>query len=94
MHDQPTCGPALSEAALDDQMQISVLSFLLDLYPASLTFDEVLAEFTGLENGPFGEQDRISRAVRDLACSGLLHRHDEFLVPTRAATRFGAIAHI
>lgn len=84
----------MSEVEVDDQTQIAVIGFLLDLYPASLTLEELLSEFMGLSDGPFGERDRIERAVRDLACSGLLHRHGEFLVLTRAAARLGALAKI
>lgn len=92
MHDQPTCGPALSEAEIQDEMQIAVLRFLLDPRPAPLTLEEILTEFVGLDDGSFSERDRIQNAVRDLACSGLAHRHGEFVIRTRAAVRFGELA--
>jgi hypothetical protein len=92
MHDQPTRGPALSPAEIEDQMQITVLRFLLDPRPSPLTLDEILTELIGLDDGSFSERDRIRCAVRDLVCSGLLHRHGEFVLPTRPAVRFGELA--
>lgn len=92
MHDQPTRGPALSAAEIEDEMQIAVLRFLLDPRPAPLTLDEILTEFIGLEHGSSSERDRIRNAVRDLSCAGLAHRHGEFVLPSRAAVRFGELA--
>jgi hypothetical protein len=92
MHDQPTRGPALSPAQIQDEMQIAVLRFLLDPRSAPLTLDEVLTEFIGLDDGTFSERDRIRCAVRDLVCAGLAHRHGEFVMPSRAAVRFGELA--
>lgn len=51
MHDQPTCGPALSEAEIQDEMQIAVLRFLLDPRPAPLTLEEVLTSSSGSTTG-------------------------------------------
>jgi hypothetical protein len=91
MHDQPTRSPALSEAGIQDEMQIAVLRFLLDPRPVPLTLDELLTEFIGLEDGTFSQRDRIRNAIRDLACAGLAHRHGEFVLPSRAAVRFGEL---
>lgn len=92
MHDQPTCDPALPEAGIQDEMQIAVLRFLLDPRPVPLTLDEILTEFIGLDDGTFSERDRIHNAARDLACAGLAHRQGEFVLPSRAAVRFGELA--
>jgi hypothetical protein len=78
--------------ALEDEMQIAVLRFLLDPRPAPVTLDEILTEFIGLDDGTFSERDRIRNAVRDLACAGLAHRHGEFVMPSRAAVRFSELA--
>lgn len=92
MQDQPTCARTMSEADIDDEMQIAVLRFLLDPRPVPLTLDEVMTEFIGLDDGTFSQRDRIRNATRDLVCAGLAHRHGEFVLPSRAAVRFGELA--
>jgi hypothetical protein len=42
----------------------------------------------GGESPDFEQRDAIERAVRDLTGAGLLHRHDSFVLPSRAAIRF------
>ncbi|HEV7770499.1 MAG TPA: hypothetical protein VGO66_07555 [Solirubrobacterales bacterium] len=78
----PTAEDAATESA--------VLQQVLDLYPTQVTLAELLREVGG-QFADFGERDAIERAVRDLAGSGLLHRHDEFVLPTRAALRFNRL---
>jgi len=85
-------GVAPSPAELDDQLQMAVLSHLLLAYPAPFTLDEVVTAFENPFEQSFWESDAIQRAVRDLACAGLLHERDGFVVPTRAASRFGVLA--
>ncbi len=75
-------GDAASEAA--------VLQLVLDLHPTLLTVDELVREIAG-EQPDFAQRDAVERAVRDLVGAGLLHRNDEFAIPTRAAIRFSEL---
>jgi hypothetical protein len=68
----------------------AVLQQLLDLHPAQLTVAELVREIGG-ERAGFAERDAIERAVRDLGAVGLLHRKDEFVLPSRAALRFSEL---
>ena len=63
---------------------------MLDLHPTQLTLAELVREVGG-ERPSFAERDAIERAVRDLGGAGLLHRHDDFVLPTRAALRFSEL---
>ncbi len=72
-------GDAASEAA--------VLQLVLDLHPTLLTVAELVREIAG-ENAAFAQRDAVERAVRDLVGAGLLHRNEEFAIPTRTAIRF------
>jgi hypothetical protein len=74
----------------DEEVESAVLQQLLDLHPTQLTLDELTREF-GVRCGEFGTHDAVERAVRDLAGVGLLHRGEEFVVPTRAALRFNEL---
>ncbi len=78
----PAAGDAATESA--------VLQRLLDLHPVQVTAAELVREVGG-ESPGFGERDAIERAVRDLTGAGLLHRHDAFVLPTRAALRFSEL---
>ncbi len=78
--------PASEDAATES----AVLQQLLDLHPAQVTVAELIREIAGESTG-FAERDAIERAVRDLAGAGLLHRHDAFVAPTRAALRFSEL---
>lgn len=62
----------------------TVLRQVLEMHPVLLTVPELVREIAG-EGAGFAERDAIERAVRDLAGSGLLHAHGEFVLPTRAA---------
>ncbi len=95
MSDQTFRDPALSAGELDDRWQMAVLGHLLLAYPAPFTLDEIETVFVE-PFGPrsFDEIDGIRRAVRDLACAGLLHEREGAVIPTRAAVRFGALAGI
>jgi Fe2+ or Zn2+ uptake regulation protein len=79
-----------STAAQDAAIEAAVLQLLLTLHPAQITFEELVREMTGTEPG-FAERDAINRAVRDLAAAGLLHRHEAFVLPTRAALRLSEL---
>jgi hypothetical protein len=77
--------------AEDDAMiEAAVLRRLLDLHPVQLTLDELLREL-GVEPEDFERRDAVERAVRDLAAAGLVHRLEDFAVPSRAALRFGQL---
>jgi len=82
--DSPT--PAAEDAATES----GVLQQLVDLYPAQITLAELTREIGG-EAAGFAQRDAIERAVRDLTGAGLLHRHDAFVLPTRAALRFSEL---
>ena len=47
-----------------------------------------IAELSHARNDPLGTEDAINRLLR----AGLIHRHDEFVFPTRAATRYSQIS--
>ena len=70
-----------------DANEIERLSWhVIDLHPAQLTLDELVRELTDTPEH-FGSRDRIAVAVRQLARTGLLHRHGKFVLPTRAVLR-------
>ncbi|HSS43008.1 MAG TPA: hypothetical protein VLK37_10745 [Solirubrobacterales bacterium] len=74
----------------DDREQWAVLRRILELHPATLTMDELTRELNGGRPREFCEVDRVERAVRELAGTGLLHRpgEEEMVLPTRSALRF------
>ena len=67
-----------------------VLQQLLVLHPAQLTVAELVREVGG-EQPDFAERDAIERAVRELSGVGLLHRREDFVLPTLAALRFSEL---
>lgn len=85
MHDQPTCGPALSPAELEAQRESDVLLHLFDAYPALFSLDELLSELTPPGTSASNQRDGFETAISDLTARGLLHQHDSYLWPTRAA---------
>lgn len=74
----------------DATTESAVLQQLLALHPIQMTVEELVREVGG-ESPTFPQRDAIERAVRDLTGAGLLHRHEAFLVPTRAALRFNEL---
>jgi hypothetical protein len=72
--------------AEDTAVESAVLQQLLDLHPVLVTLPELVREIGG-ESPGFAERDAIERAVHNLTGAGLLHSHDAFLLPTRAALR-------
>ena len=74
-------------AAEDAAVEAAVLRQLLALHPTQVVFDELLREIA-VHPDDFAQRDAVERAVRDLAAAGLLHRRDEFVIPSRAALRF------
>ena len=89
MHDQPN--QAGDAAAEDLHDQAAVLAQVLSLYPQSVTRAELVRELSGGQ-AEFAERDRIDRALRDLAGSGLVRQVCELVLPTRAAVAFHAIS--
>jgi hypothetical protein len=81
---------AIAIADDDDRQQAAILRQVLELHPDELTLDELIRELNGGRTREFSEIDRVQRAVRDLAGTGLLHRpgEDETVRPTRTALRF------
>lgn len=88
MHDQTNPGGGMTPADEDDQLQVAVLSHLLDLYPALITVGELGSTLLGAAEPELGD---IERAIRDLAGAGLLHRHGAFVFASHAAVRFDAL---
>jgi hypothetical protein len=90
MHDKPNGaghGRAATTAAEDIRDQAAVLRHVLDLYPETLTLDELMREMVGT-SPESSEEDGIRRAIRDLAAVGLLHHEGRRVIPTRAALVF------
>lgn len=71
----------------DRANESAVLQHVLALHPAAITLEELIREL-GPEPDAFAQRDAIERAVRDLIGSGLLHRSDSLVLPSRAALRF------
>ncbi len=74
-------------AAEDAAIETAVLQHVLALHPTQVTLVELIRDVGG-ESPGFEQRDAIERAVRDLTGAGLLHRHDSFVLPSRAAIRF------
>lgn len=71
----------LSPAERDKLLEAAVLRGLLVEYPTMLTADEVTTELTEHGDAPGAVDD----AIRRLVSVGLVHRHGQFVVPSRAA---------
>jgi hypothetical protein len=71
----------------DRAHESAVLQHVLALHPTAITVDELVREL-GPGEDRFAERDAVERAVRDLTGTGLLHRSESFVLPTRAALRF------
>jgi hypothetical protein len=89
MHDKPSgaVDERATTAAEDIKDRARVLREVLDLYPETLTLDELVRELT-VDSVEFQERDRVQRAVRDLIAGGLVHRVGDLVLPTRAAVNF------
>ena len=75
-----------SSAEEDREIEHGVLTFLLGEHPTHLTVAEVdRALNAGRQSYP---EDAVERAARELIGAGLLHRHGDFVMPTRAALYF------
>lgn len=69
-----------------DDTERAVLECVVDLHPVQLTLDEVVCALTDTPEA-FASRDRIEIAVQQLARAGLVHRHGQFVQPTRALLR-------
>jgi len=89
MHDKPSgvAHDGATTAVQDVRDRARVLREVLDLYPETLTLDELVRELT-VDSVEFQERDRVQRAVRDLIAGGLIHRVGDLVLPTRAAVNF------
>jgi hypothetical protein len=74
----------------DVATESAVLQLVLDLHPTLLTVAELVREVGG-EQADYAEEDAVRRAIRDLSGAGLIHRKDQFAIPTRAAIRFSEL---
>jgi predicted transcriptional regulator len=80
-------------AEQDAAVEAAVLRQLLALHPVQVTLEELHREL-GIDPEDFAQRDAVERAVQDLAAAGLLHRLDEFAIPTRAALRFSELIEV
>lgn len=89
MHDKPSgaVDERATTTAEDIKDRARVLREVLDLYPETMTLDELVRELT-VDSVEFQERDRVQRAVRDLIAGGLIHRVGDLVLPTRAAVNF------
>jgi len=83
-------GDSVLPGMADARAERAVLATLLAERPTQLTIAELVRQLTG-DPSDFAERDAVQRAVRDLAGVGLLHRRGDFVFPSRAALRFGAL---
>jgi hypothetical protein len=91
MADENPKGRALldpsSPAGEDRSTETAVLVLLLDEHPTWLRMDELIRVLCG-DSDRSDLEDAGRRAVFELVGAGLLHRHGDFLAPTRAALYF------
>jgi hypothetical protein len=80
MQDERSSGAA-DEPPAQDVLEHGVLHHVLSRHPAHVHFDELVREMGD-------ERFLIEDAVTQLVADGLLHRHGEFVLATRAAVRF------
>jgi hypothetical protein len=73
--------PAAEDAPAQDILEHGLLHVMLAHHPAQLTFDELVR---ALHEERFLVEDAVAGLVGD----GLLHRHGDFIVASRAAVRF------
>lgn len=93
MHDERTAAPReqaptpadLSVRQLEDRDDFDVLSILLNCedHQGLWSIEELGRDRKDL----LGTEDAVNRLLR----AGLIHRHDQFVFPTRAATRYRQI---
>lgn len=80
MREKRTSGPK-DEPGPHVVLEHGILHHVLSRHPAHVHFDELVREMGQ-------EEFLVEDAVTQLVADGLLHRHDEFVLATRAAVRF------
>ena len=81
------CQPDSAVSPVDaNALERAVVEAVVDLHPIQLTLDELIRELTDAPDD-FASRDRIEIAVQQLARAGLLHRHGQFVLPSRALVR-------
>lgn len=81
------CQPGSAVSPVDvNALERTVVEAVIDMHPIQLTLDELIRELTDTPDD-FASRDRIEIAVQQLARAGLLHRHGQFVLPTRALLR-------
>lgn len=76
--------PIQSTAEEDVAHERVVLSAVLEVHPGQISEAELICEHG---DDSSSTRDAFERAIADLTRVGLLHRHGEFVLPTRAAVR-------
>ena len=69
------------------QLQLELLTMLLAAHPAQRSIEDVIREQTDASEDPMAGDD-AKNAILDLVGACLLHRHGQFVFPTRAAVVF------
>lgn len=69
-----------------NELERAVIEAVVHLHPVQLTIDELIRQLTDTPDD-FASRDRIEIAVQQLVRAGLLHRHGQFVLPTRALLR-------
>ena len=81
------CHPGSAASPVDaNALERAAVEAVVDLHPIQLTLTELVRELTDTPDD-FASRDRIEIAVQQLARAGLLHRHGQFVLPTRALLR-------
>lgn len=73
----------------DAQTEAAVMLLILTEHPINLTVGDIERELA--PQGEFAERDAVARAIRELAGVGLLNRHGELVLPSRAALYFDGL---
>lgn len=96
MQDKPSgAGDERAKTTAEDDAyaDAAVLRAVLQLYPESMTLEELIRQKT-VASTEFSERDRVRQAVRDLIAGGLLHQVGALVLPTRAAVYFHELAEL
>jgi hypothetical protein len=74
----------------DREEQAAILDLILAEHPTQLTLAELQLALG--RSSDFADRDAVGQAVKELAAAGLLRRHLDSVLPTRAALRYRALA--
>jgi hypothetical protein len=81
---------AQTTAEQDAREECRVLREVLSDYPETLTLEELVRVLTS-GSPAFSDEDAVRVAVVELIAAGLLRRHGDYVLPTRAAVVFCAL---